>query len=178
MRKVVAYELLSLDGVAEAPDDFITEFDEVMVENLGRVIATQQVVLLGRRTYDDWAAFWPTSDIEPFSTFINNTAKYVATSRAVDTSWQNSAVVEGDLAEFVAELKQQPGGDIGVHGSITLTQSLLEHGLVDELRLVIAPAIQMTGRRLFEKGVPSRLALTRSVTSPSGYLLVDYRSRT
>jgi dihydrofolate reductase len=67
MRKVVAYELLSLDGVAEQPDEFITEFDDVMAENLGRVIATQDTVLLGRRTYDEWSGFWPTSDIEPFA---------------------------------------------------------------------------------------------------------------
>ena len=71
MRKVVAYELLSLDGVAEQPDEFVTEFDDVMRENLARVIAAQDTVLLGRRTYDDWAAFWPTSDIEPFASFIN-----------------------------------------------------------------------------------------------------------
>ena len=80
MRKVVAYELLSLDGVAEQPDEFITDFDDVMRENLGRVIATQDAVLLGRRTYDDWAAFWPTSDIEPFASFINGVEKFVVTS--------------------------------------------------------------------------------------------------
>jgi dihydrofolate reductase len=75
MRKVVVYELLSLDGVAEQPDDFIRDFDHVMRENLGRVIATQDSVLLGRRTYDDWAAFWPTSPYEPFATFINSVEK-------------------------------------------------------------------------------------------------------
>src|SRR5271170_3723380 len=79
VRKVVAYELLSLDGVAEHPDEFITEFDDAMRENLGRVIATQDAVFLGRRTYDDWARFWPTSDIEPFSSFINGVEKFVLT---------------------------------------------------------------------------------------------------
>ena len=175
MRKVVAYELLSLDGVAEQPDDFILDWDEVMTENLRRVIATQDVVLLGRRTYDDWARFWPTSDIKPFATFINGTKKFVVTSTPVDQSWENSAIVEGDLTKFVTELKHQAGGDIGVHGSITLTQSLLEEGLVDELRLVVAPSIHMNGRKLFDKGVPARLSLTRNVISPSGYLLIDFR---
>ncbi len=175
MRKVVAYELLSLDGVAEQPDDFILDFDEVMRENLGRVIATQDVVLLGRRTYDDWARFWPTSDIEPFASFINGIQKFVVTSTPVEQGWENTAMVEGDLTEFVTELKQQRGGDIGVHGSITLTQTLLEQGVVDELRLVVAPFIQMTGRKLFGRGVPTPLSLTRNVTSPSGYLLVDFR---
>ncbi len=175
MRKVVAYELLSLDGVAEQPDEFILEFDQVMTENLGRVIASQDVVLLGRRTYDEWARFWPTSEIEPFATFINSTQKFVVTSTPVDQSWENAALVEGDLTTFVTELKQQAGGDIGVHGSITLAQSLLEEGLVDVLRLVVAPSIRMRGRKLFDRGVSTRLTITRNVTSPSGYLLVDFQ---
>src|SRR5580658_9786326 len=152
-RKVVAYELLSIDGVAEDPDTFILDFDEVMRENLRRVIATQDVVLLGRRTYDDWARFWPTSDIEPFASFINSTQKFVVTSTPVEQSWENAAIADGNVTNFVTELKLQPGGDIGVHGSITLTQSLLEEGLVDELRLVLAPFIQMNGRKLLERGV-------------------------
>jgi dihydrofolate reductase len=175
MRKVVGYELLSLDGVAEQPDEFVTDFDDVMRENLGRVIADQDAVLLGRRTYDDWAAFWPTSDIEPFASFINGVQKFVVTSTPPEHEWPQTKRVEDGVAGFVFELKQQPGGDIGVHGSISLTKSLLEAGVVDELRLVIAPAIQMDGRRLFDGGSPRRLSLTRSVTSPSGYLLLDYQ---
>jgi dihydrofolate reductase len=178
MRKVVAYELLSLDGVAEQPDEFVTEFDDVMEDNLGRVIATQDTVLLGRRTYDDWAAYWPTSDIEPFASFINGVQKLVMTSTPLDHEWTRSTVVEGGLPEFLKELKARPGGDIGVHGSIDLTQSLLEKGLVDELRLVIAPALQRQGRKLFDRGVPKRLSLTRNATSPTGYLMVDYAVKT
>ena len=83
--------------------------------------------------------------------------------------------MDDGLADFAIELKQQPGGDIGIHGSISLTQSLLEASLVDELRLVIAPAVHMHGRRLFDRGSPRRLSLTRSVTSPTGYLLLDYQ---
>jgi dihydrofolate reductase len=174
MRKVVVYELLSLDGVAEQPDEFVTDFDDVMRENLGRVIATQDAVLLGRRTYDDWAGFWPASGIEPFASFINGVQKLVMTSAPLDQEWAKSTVVEGGLPEFLRELRMRPGGDIGVHGSIGLAQSLLEKGLVDELRLVIAPALQLHGRKLFDRGVPKRLSLTRSVTSPTGYLMVDY----
>ena len=155
MRKVVAYELLSLDGVAEQPDEFITEFDEVMRENLGRVIAAQDAVLLGRRTYDDWAAFWPTSDIEPFASFINGVQKFVATSTAPEPEWAKTAVVEGGLGDFVAGLKQQPGGDIGIHGSISVAQSLLEASLVDELRLVIAPAVHLHGESSSTEGAPA-----------------------
>ena len=174
MRKVVVYELLSLDGVAEEPAEFITEFDTVMRENLGRVIATQDTVLLGRRTYDDWAAFWPASDIEPFASFINGVEKLVVSSTTAEPTWAKSTVINGALPGFVTELKGRSGGDIGVHGSIALTQSLLEAGLVDELRLVIAPALRMHGRKLFERGPSRRLTLTRNVVSPSGYLLLDF----
>ena len=175
IRKVVAYEFLSLDGVAEQPDEFVTDFDDAMQENLDRVIAAQDSVLLGRRTYNDWAEFWPPSEIEPFATFINSVEKFVVTSTTPAESWANTTVVDGDLVEFVTELKQQSGNDIGVHGSIALTQSLLEHGLVDELRLVIAPVLQIKGRKLFDEGVSRRLSLTRNVTAPSGHLLLDYR---
>jgi dihydrofolate reductase len=177
MRKVVAYELLSLDGVAEQPDEFVTDFDDVMRENLGRVIATQDTVLLGRRTYDDWARFWPGSDIEPFASFINGVQKFVVTSAPPEQSWANTTVAEGGLPGFVTGLKQRPGGDIGVHGSIALTQSLLREGLVDELRLVIAPALRAHGRRLFDGGAPKRLSLTRNLTSPAGYMLIDFSVR-
>ncbi|HEY2779097.1 MAG TPA: dihydrofolate reductase family protein [Gaiellaceae bacterium] len=174
MRKVVVYELLSLDGVAEHPDAFITEWDDVMDENLGHVIASQDTVLLGRRTYDEWAKFWPTSDIEPFASFINPVAKFVVTSTTPGNPWTNATVVDGDLAAFVADLKQQAGGDIGVHGSILLAQGLLDAGLVDELRLVVAPAVHVAGRKLFDPGTAKRFSLTQSVTSPNGYLLLDY----
>jgi len=175
MRKVLAYELLSPDGVAEQPDGFVTDFDEVMRENLGRVIATQDTVLLGRRTYDEWSGFWPASDIEPFASFINGVQKFVVTSTTPGEIWANSTVAPGGLSEFVTELKQRSGGDIGVHGSIALTQSLLEAGQVDELRLVVAPALHMRGRKLFDKGLSRRLTLTRHVASPSGYLLLDFQ---
>jgi dihydrofolate reductase len=175
VRKVVAYELLSLDGVAEQPDEFITDWDDAMRENLGRVIAAQDSVILGRRTYDDWARFWPNSDIEPFASFINGVEKFVVTSKPPGETWANTTAVDGGLVEFVTELRQRSGGDIGVHGSIALTQSLLEQGLVDELRLVIAPALHMDGRKLFDRGLSRRLTLTRNVTSPSGYLLLDFQ---
>src|SRR5271170_2833718 len=105
MRKIVLYELLSLDGVAEQPNEFITDFDDVMRENLRRVIATQDSVLLGCRSYDDWAQFWPDSDIEPFATFINGVEKFVLTSTTPEENWANTTVVDRALGEFVTELK-------------------------------------------------------------------------
>jgi dihydrofolate reductase len=177
MRKVVAYELLSLDGVAENPDAFIAEWDEVMDANLAAVIAAQDAVILGRRSYDDWAQFWPGSDIQPFATFINGVAKFVATSAPLQPEWAKATVIEGGLAEFVRDLALRPGGDIGVHASISVTQALLAASVVDELRLVIAPRIAGHGRRLLDGLPPIQLESIRSETSPSGHLLADYRVR-
>ena len=175
MRKIVGYELVSLDGVAEAPDDFVTVWDDAMDANLAAVIATQDAVILGRRSYDEWAQFWPASEIEPFATFINGVEKYVATSAPLDRQWANASVVDGDLVEFARDLKDRPGGDIGVHASISVVQALLAADVVDELRLVIAPRIVGAGRRLLDGLPATRLEPIRSATSPSGHLLVDYR---
>jgi dihydrofolate reductase len=175
VRKVVAYELLSLDGVAEDPDEFITSWDDLMDANLAAVIGTQDAVILGRRSYDEWAAFWPGSEIEPFASFINAVAKYVATSTPLEREWGSAIAINGELIAFVQDLKDKPGHDIGIHASISVTQALLAAGIVDELRLVIAPTIAGSGRRLFDGLPPVRLESIRSATSPSGHLLVDYR---
>jgi dihydrofolate reductase len=175
VRKIVVYELLSLDGVAEDPDGFITEWDDAMDADLAAVIATQDAVILGRRSYTAWAQFWPSSEIEPFATFINQVTKYVATSTPLDRDWANATALDGDLVDVVEDLKQQPGGDIGVHASISVAQALLAADVVDELRLVIAPRIAGRGRRLLD-GLPSiQLEAIRSEISPTGYLLVAYR---
>jgi dihydrofolate reductase len=174
-RKVVAYELLSLDGAAEAPDRFVTAWDDDMDANLAGVIAAQDAVILGRRSYDEWAEYWPGSDVQPFAAFINSVPKYVATSTPLEREWTNARVIDGGLADFVRRLKSRPGGDIGVHASLSVTRALLAADLVDELRLVIAPTIAASGQRLFD-GVPRlRLEPIRGTTSPSGHLLVDYR---
>ena len=175
MRKIVVYELLSLDGVAQDPDSFFTAWDDAMEANLAEVIATQDTVILGRTSYDEWAEFWPGSEIQPFATFINEVAKYIATSAPLDREWANASVVDGSLVEFVRDLKNHPGGDIGIHASMSVAQTLLAADIVDELRLVIAPTIAGSGRRLLE-GVPSiRLESIRTTVSPTGHLLVDYR---
>jgi len=174
VRKIVVYELLSLDGVAEAPETFF-DWDDGLDAHLAAVIATQDAVILGRRSYAEWAEFWPSSEIEPFATFINTVAKHVATSTPLDRGWANATAIDGGLVEFVRDLAQQPGGDIGVHASISVAQALLAAGVVDELSLVVAPRIAGGGRRLLE-GLPStRLESLRGETSPSGHLLLDYR---
>lgn len=177
MRTVVVYELLSLDGVAEAPDRFFA-WDDALDANLAAVIATQDAVILGRRSYDEWAPYWPGSDIEPFATFINGARKYVATSSSLHQPWSGSTaidVLDEGLADFVRDLKEQPGGDIGVHASISVAQSLLASGVVDELQLVVAPAIVGHGRRLFDGLAALQLEPLHSSLSPSGCLILHYR---
>ena len=176
MRNVVLYELMSLDGVAEEPSWFMDGGREV-IENLGRVIGSQDDVLLGRRTYDYWAGHWPTSDMEPFASFINTTPKHVVTSSAPARDWANSTLVTTPLADYVADLKTGPGGDIGIHESIALAQSLLRARLVDELRLVVAPVVAGRGRRLFDSDDElQRLELVDVTSSPNGTLFLAYRA--
>ena len=175
MRKIVVYELLSLDGVAERPDAFFTDWDEAMVANLAAVIGTQDAVILGRRSYAEWADFWADSQIQPFAPFINGVSKYVVTSKPLDRAWPNAIAIDGGLVEFVRDLRQQGGGDVGVHASISVAQALLSAGVVDELKLVVAPKIVGRGRRLLDGLPPIALESIRTATSPTGYLLADYR---
>lgn len=174
-RKVIAGYFLSLDGVAEAPDRFFRSWDDETDAAGAELIAHQDAVILGRRTYEDWAQFWPGSDIEPFTSFINAVPKHVAASSPLEQPWANSHRIHGDLVDFVRQLKSEDGGEIGVHGSISVTRALLAAGLVDELRLVIAPTIVGSGRRLLDDLPAIRLETVSGLTSPSGHLLVRYR---
>jgi dihydrofolate reductase len=176
-RKVVAAYFLTLDGVAESADQFIAGWDDELDARGAELIASQDTVILGRRTYDEWVEFWPGSDIEPFASFVNAAPKFVATSTPLTGEWANSSAIEGDLVDFVKQLKVQPGGDIGIHGSISVTQTLLAAGLVDELQFVIAPTVAPAAgkRRLLDNLPPIQLEAISGTTSPSGYLLVTYR---
>ena len=177
-RKVVLYELLSIDGVAEEPGDWLFDMDEVYRSNLADVIGRQDDVLLGRRTYDEWAGYWPGSTIQPFADFINGTPKHVVTATTPSVGWSSSTLVEAPVTFHVADLKRRAGRDIGVHGSITLARSLLRAGLVDELRLVVAPTLAGRGRRLFDAaGTRQRFALADAQRTPSGLALLAYEKR-
>jgi dihydrofolate reductase len=177
VRKLVVYELLSLDGVAEAPETFFPDWDDAMDANLAAVIASPDAVILGRRSYTEWSRYWPGpgSQIEPFASFINKVAKHIATSTPLDQDWPAATAIDGDLVDFVRDLKQQNGGDIGVHASISVAQTLLAADIVDELRLVIAPKIAGSGRRLLDGLPPIQLEPIRSELSPTGTLLISYR---
>src|SRR6478672_10917199 len=151
MRKVTAGLFSSIDGVVEAPNEWQPAFDEEMGAVLSHMLEEQDAVLLGRVTFTEWAGYWPTSTDEPFASWINSTPKYVASGSldAVD-EWANSTLITGSVPEFVADLKRQDGGTIGTAGSPTLVRTLIEHGLVDELTLMISPVVAGGGRaRLF-----------------------------
>ncbi|MFI5960136.1 dihydrofolate reductase family protein [Cryptosporangium sp. NPDC051539] len=179
-RNVVLYELMALDGVADEPGEgeWFGGADERLTEFLGEVISTQDAVLLGRRTFEKWAPYWPYSSLQPFADFINSTRKYVFSSSRPVLDWPGSLVhVPTPAGEFVRHLKQQAGADIGVHGSLTLARSLLADDLVDELRLVVAPSLAGRGTRLF--GGATHLQRLELVSSDrtGDCLLLHYRSR-
>lgn len=186
MRKVVLYTLMSIDGAVDHPGRYFRDpreddaigppfFDDEMVALEKALIARQDAVLLGRRMYDEWSRFWPSAD-DHFAPFINDTTKFVFTSTPLTSEWSNTVAVTEPAERFVARLKSQPGGDIGVHGSIDLARSLLRAGLVDEIVLVAGPTIDPQGRRLFEAGDPAlALELLSARATPSGTLWLVYR---
>jgi dihydrofolate reductase len=149
-----------------------------MAEHLASLIASQDAVVLGRGTYAMWASYWPTSDNEPFSSFINGTRKYVFSSTLPEATWRNSTILRGGLADEITALKREPGRDIGVHGSARLVRSMLRAGLVDELRLAVPPVVAGTGERLFEQdGELLRLRLLDARRTSTGVMLLFYGPR-
>ncbi|GAB3994589.1 hypothetical protein GCM10029992_09530 [Glycomyces albus] len=134
-------------------------------------------ILLGRRTYEDFASYWPRQGDNPYTEALNRAEKYVVSNTLSEPlPWQNSILLSGDAAKSVAELKAEPGGDICVMGSGVLVRSLLRAGLVDELLLMVHPLMLGTGNRLFDDTIDRiRLTLVDSITTTTGVLLATYR---
>ncbi len=179
MRKVVLYLLMSLDGVVEAPDQWIDmeNFDPDAYQNMVEVINAQDAVLLGRGMYQEWANYWPDKRAQAFADFINPVHKYVVSTTLSDVDrWQPATLIRQDVAQAITALKQQPGKNIGVHGSITLARWMLEQGLVDELELAVFPVLAGGGERLLRDGDSlKRLKLVRSKPTRSGALILSYQ---
>jgi dihydrofolate reductase len=179
MRNVVLLQFLSLDGVAEEPSDWFFDDGPELFDLIARVLETQKDVLLGRGTYDYWVDYWPTSEVEPFASFINATPKHVASSSDLTGHWENTVRMTPPVADYVQHLKQQPDGDIGIHGSTTLARSLIAARLVDELRLVMPPTVAGHGKRLFSADTDMDLQqfdLVDVETTPKGTLFLHYRA--
>jgi dihydrofolate reductase len=185
MPNIVLYTLVSLDGATEDPRRYFPEtgdgngapvFDDELARLEEEMIDRQGAVLLGRRTYDEWSRYWPTSTEQPFADFINTVPKYVVTSTPLAGEWTNAQPISGPLPDVVAQLKADGDGDIGVHASITLAQALLAADLVDELCLAVGRVLDPVGPRLFA-GLPERreLELVEAAPTTSGSLWLRYR---
>jgi class 3 adenylate cyclase len=187
MRRLVVAEFVTLDGVMEAPG-----FEEhrdgrnawalrMQTEELQGFIRDQfssvDAFLLGRTTYQIWAAFWPTAPDEGgFATQVNDLPKYVVSNTLKEAAWSNSTIISGDFAAQVAELKRQPGKDILVEGSADLVAGLMDHDLIDEYQLLLFPVILGSGKHLFRDGIDLRpLRLVSSRVFGSGVVLLVYR---
>jgi dihydrofolate reductase len=180
MRKVVAAEFVSLDGVVESPDKWhFPYFNDQMQEAIGAAMAASDAMLMGRVLYEEWAAFWPNQDPDenPVAARMNGVRKYVvSTTLEEPLEWQNSTLIGDDVAEEISKLKEQPGKDISISGSPTLVRSLLEDDLLDELRLMIHPIVLGRGKRLFEEGGDQKaLELVDSKTFTTGVVYLTYQ---
>jgi dihydrofolate reductase len=183
MRKVIASELVSLDGVMESPEEWhFPYFNDEMGEAIGAAMATADAMLLGRVTYQEFAAFWPyqnseSSEDQEFAGYMNNTPKFVVSTPVEEPlEWNNSSLIKENVAEEITRLKQQLGGDISITGSGTLVRSLLAEDLLDELRLMVHPLVVGRGKRLFEEGGGQKaLKLVDSKTFGTGVLYLTYQ---
>lgn len=191
MRKLVVIEGLSLDGVMQAPGapDEDTDggfrnggwqrpyFDEVMGTDAAKGMAATDAHLFGRKTYEIFAAHWPTAPSDdPFAKHLNSTKKYVASTTLKRVDWQNSTLLKGDVAEAVTGLKNQPGKNISVLGSGKLVQTLIEHDLVDEYYLTLTPILLGGGKRLFRDDRQMRkMQLVESKPTTTGCVILTYQ---
>jgi dihydrofolate reductase len=176
MRSVKAWLYVTLDGVVEAPENWVLP-DERMFEEQTAGYATSDALLLGRRTYETFAASWPQrgSDV-PNAEWMNTTQKYVASTTLESPEWQNTTVLEGDVSEAVSRLKHQDGETITLNGSATLLRTLLTAGLVDELWLLLHPVVLGSGDRLFDNaGGRVALELAESHAFDNGVVSLTYQ---
>jgi dihydrofolate reductase len=174
--RIVSNFFIAVDGVVEAPDQWhFPYWNDEMEAAVGAGFETTVGMLMGRRLYDEWAEYWPTSTDEPVASLFNDMPKYVVSSTLRDASWNNTTIIDGtDPASAIRELKHSVDGDIAMSGSATLVRWLLAAGLLDELRLLVHPIAVGSGQRLFESTPTHRLDLVRSETFTTGVLNLAY----
>jgi dihydrofolate reductase len=191
MRKLVVIDFLSLDGVMQAPGQpeedteggfkhggwAVQYHDEGLAKSVADSMAATDAYLFGRKTYENFAAYWPTAPREiPFTDHLNNTAKYVVSKTLKKPAWNNTSVLDGDVVEEVRKLKEQPGKRIAVLGSGELVQTLIKHDLVDEYFLTVYPILLGDGKRLFRNTDQlQKLELVDSSTTSTGGVVLTYR---
>jgi dihydrofolate reductase len=180
MRRLVITENVTLDGVADEMQHWFSPFGGDDLEAVNREhMAAADAVLLGRITYTEFKDFWPrqTDDPTGVSDYLNRTQKFVVSSTLAETAadWDHTTILRGPVAAEIAALKAQPGKDIVLSGSISLAQTVLREGLVDEYRIYIYPVILGRGRRLFPEGADSNLRLVDARTFADGVVLLTYQ---
>jgi dihydrofolate reductase len=189
MRKLIVSTFVTLDGVMQAPGGpeedgeggfayggwSVNYWDDQMGEVMGEAMSKPFDLLLGRKTYDIFAAFWPNASDDAGGKPLNDATKYVASRSQPTLAWGPSVLIEGDAAEGVAALKESNGPALQVHGSGNLIQTLLRHNLVDEFRLWVFPVVIGSGKRLFADGtIPAGLKLVDSKMSTTGVVIGTY----
>jgi dihydrofolate reductase len=177
VRKIKSNFFISLDGVVESPDKWhFPYFDDEMGATVGAGFAAADAMLMGRVLYEQWAAYWPEHADEPFGDVMNSIKKYVISDSLQAAEWQNSEIVNGNVAQKLAGIKPQEGGDIAMSGSPTTVRWLLREGLVDELNLLVHPIVVGGGlARLFPPDEPSiPLQLRSAQTFKTGVLNLSY----
>ena len=180
MRKLVITENITLDGSIEMLDDWFDPQlqDEELLEETRRQDAEADAMLLGRQTFEDFRSYWPNQrdDATGITDYLNSVAKYVVSSRMTDPEWKNSAVLTGEPVQRAQALKDEPGKDIVLTGSISLAHALIGAGMVDEYRLFVYPAVQGRGRRLFPDGmsIPALTLVEPPKSFRSGISLLRY----
>ncbi|PTE06938.1 dihydrofolate reductase family protein [Mesorhizobium helmanticense] len=189
MRKIIASTFVSLDGVMQAPggpeEDPVGGFefggwtfhywDEVMGAAMDETFSKPFALLLGRRTYDIFAAYWPYQKNGLIADSFNAATKYVATHRPGTLTWQNSQSLGDDVVATLRQLKQEAGPDLLIQGSSELIQTLLANGLIDEITLLIFPLVLGKGKRLFDdNALPAAFQLTKSLASSTGVIMARY----
>jgi dihydrofolate reductase len=189
MRELLVTTFVTLDGVMQAPGGpgededagfahggwSVSYWDDLLTEVMAEATSKPFAMVLGRKTYEILAAYWPTAPEEAGGKVLNEATKYVASRGRPSLEWSNSVLLEGDAADAVAKLKQEEGPELQVHGSANLIQTLLRHGLIDRFRVFINPCVVGTGKRLFGDGtVPAGLKLVDSKVSGTGVIVATY----
>jgi dihydrofolate reductase len=177
MRKIIASTYATLDGFIDDPHLWSLKYwsDEAGAY-ASDLLFSSDAVLMGRVTYEGMAAAWPARSGDPFADRANSIAKYVVSSTLEKAEWNNSTIIRGeDVVTEVAALKRQPGANIVIWGCGALTDTLMEHGLLDEYRIWIHPVIRGGGQRLFREGTEATLELTDTITFGPGVVVLTYR---
>lgn len=173
MRKIVVTEFVSLDGVVENPAWTMPYWNDETAAFKGEETNASDTLLLGRVTYEGFAMAWPTS-LDEGAPYFNGVRKVVVSTTLATVEWNNSVLIQDNIFEEIAKLKQQDGTDITVHGSATLVQGLMAHDLVDRYRLLVYPVVVGQGKRLFGEGIAATLKLVKAQAFSSGVTALIY----